>query len=99
MLVSVASPLSQDLKCVSEMVFSQASPTNPAIFTTKVRGAGAERLCSARFDKKTICREALLGAAAAAETSSLLPAQNGAPVAAPIASYCGAKLTTRGNWV
>jgi hypothetical protein len=52
---------------MSETLFSQVSPTNPAIFTTKVRAAGAEPLCSVCFDKKTMYREALLRAAAAAE--------------------------------
>jgi hypothetical protein len=49
--------------------------------------------------QKTIYPQALLRAAAAAETRSLLTAQDAAPVVAPIASYFGAKLTTRGNWV
>ena len=37
---------------MSETLFSQVSPTNPAIYTTKVRAAGAKPLCSVRFDKK-----------------------------------------------
>jgi hypothetical protein len=49
--VSAASPSSQDLNRLSEAVFAQASPTNPAIFTNKVRAAGAEAR-SVRFDKK-----------------------------------------------
>jgi hypothetical protein len=71
--VSAASPSSQDLNRLSEAVFAQASPTNPAIFTNKVRAAAAEAR-AVRFDKKPYTREALLSAAAGSETSSLLTA-------------------------
>jgi hypothetical protein len=81
------------------MLFSQASPTNPAIFTTKVGAAGAEPLFLGPLRQKNHILRGRSEGGGAAETRSLVTAQNGASVAAPIASYCGAKLTTMGNWV